>query len=67
LAKMIDLSKLDNEPAEIREAVAFYAAHTVLPIRFTAEERVHHYSVLEKAGLIEKVGGYIEHDIHQTG
>jgi hypothetical protein len=54
--KPFNLSNLENEPAEIREAVAFYAAHTVLPISFTREERERHYSVLEQAGYIEKVG-----------
>lgn len=61
--KKIDLNDLDNQPAEIREAIAFYAAHTVLPISFTKEERERHYSVLEQAGYLEKVG--VNHDVHQ--
>ncbi len=61
--KKIDLTTLDSQPVEIREAIAFYAAHTVLPISFTAEERERHYSVLEQAGYLEKVGE--QHDLHQ--
>lgn len=54
--KTINLSQLDDQPIEIREAVAFYAAHTVLPIQFSAFDRERHYKVLEQAGYIEKVG-----------
>ncbi|MNW50075.1 hypothetical protein D3C74_275150 [compost metagenome] len=53
--KTINLSELDNQPAEIQEAIAFYAAHTILPIQYTAEERDRHYKLLEQAGYIEKV------------
>lgn len=53
--KKIDLTELDNEPEEIREAIAFYTAHTVLPIRFTAAERERHYTALEQAGYLERL------------
>lgn len=52
--KKLDLSELDDQPQEIREAIAFYAAHTVLPIRFTAAERERHYETLEQAGYLEQ-------------
>lgn len=55
--KPIDLSNLHNEPAALREAVAFYTAFTVLPTSCTASERERHYATLEQAGYIEKVGG----------
>lgn len=54
--KTIILSELDEQPIEIREAVAFYAAHMILPIQFSASDRDRHYKVLEQAGYIEKVG-----------
>ncbi|MEK4474310.1 hypothetical protein NSQ91_13930 [Paenibacillus sp. FSL R7-0048] len=53
--KTINLAELDNEPQEIREAIAFYAAHTVLPIHFTADERERHYATLEQAGYLERI------------
>jgi hypothetical protein len=53
--KNIDLSKLDEQPQEIREAIAFYAAHTVLPIHFAASEREQHYRTLEQAGYLERI------------
>lgn len=53
--KTIDLSDLDNQPVEVREAIAFYTAQSVLPIKFTAVERAHYYGVLESAGYIEKM------------
>jgi hypothetical protein len=53
--KTINLAELDNEPQEIREAIAFYAAHTVLPIHFTAAERERHYTTLEQAGYLEQI------------
>lgn len=53
--KSFVLSELDKLPAEIQEAVAFYAAHTILPIQFSAAERERHYKTLELAGYIEKV------------
>lgn len=54
-SKLINLSELESHPQEIREAVAFYAARSVLPVQFTTEERERHYSVLEKAGFIESI------------
>lgn len=53
--KSINLSELDNQPQEVREAIAFYTAQLVLPITFTVEERAYHYNVLENAGYIEKL------------
>ncbi|MMZ69282.1 hypothetical protein D1872_320900 [compost metagenome] len=53
--KTINLSELDKQPVEIQEAIAFYAAHTILPIQFPAAERDRHYKALEQAGYIEKV------------
>lgn len=53
--KKIDLSELDNQPLEIREAIAFYTSHTVLPIYFTAAEREQHYRTLEQAGYLEQI------------
>ncbi|KIL35145.1 hypothetical protein SD71_16075 [Cohnella kolymensis] len=52
----INLGELDNQPPEIREAVAFYTAFSILPTNCTVAERAKHYTVLEEAGLIEKVG-----------
>lgn len=51
----INLAELDSQPKEIRAAIAFYAAHSVLPITFSVEERSRHYAVLESAGYIEKM------------
>lgn len=53
--KAIILSELDDQPQEIREAIAFYAAHTVLPIHFSADERDRHYLTLEQAGYLERI------------
>jgi hypothetical protein len=53
--KKLDLTELDDQPQEIREAIAFYAAHTVLPIHFTAAERDRHYLTLEQAGYLERI------------
>ena len=53
--KSINLNELDNQTQEVREAIAFYTAHSVLPITFSVEERAYHYSVLENAGYIEKI------------
>ncbi|MEC0170841.1 hypothetical protein [Paenibacillus graminis] len=55
IKKKLDLSELDDQPQEIREAIAFYTAHTVLPIHFTAAERERHYATLEKAGYLERI------------
>jgi hypothetical protein len=52
----INLAELDNQSPEIREAIAFYAAHTILSVQFTAEERARHYGVLEEAGYLEPIG-----------
>ncbi|MEC0242007.1 hypothetical protein P4H66_19575 [Paenibacillus dokdonensis] len=54
--KTIDLSKLDDQPKEVREAIAFFTAFTVLPISFSVGDRERYYRVLEQAGYIEKVG-----------
>lgn len=55
--KSFNLSELDDQPAEIQEAIAFYAAHTILSVSFSAAERERHYKTLEQAGYIEKVSG----------
>jgi len=53
--KVINLSELDKQPLEVREAIAFYTALSVLPIHFSSEERQRHYNVLENAGYIDSV------------
>ncbi|WP_157685527.1 hypothetical protein [Paenibacillus donghaensis] len=53
--KKLDLAELDDQPNDIREAIAFYAAHTVLPIHFTAAERERHYTTLEQAGYLDRI------------
>lgn len=53
--KAIDLSELDNQPIEIRKAIAFYAAQGILPIHYSVKERNQHYKTLENAGLIEPI------------
>jgi hypothetical protein len=67
MAKPIELSNLHNEPQQVREAIAFYAAFAVLPTNYTPEERERHYATLEQAGYIEKVGEHVGHNLHQTG
>lgn len=53
--RTINLNELEDQPLEVREAIAFYAAHALLPIHFTSEDRARHYSILENAGYIEKL------------
>ena len=53
--KTINLSELDNQPAEIQEAIAFYTSRSILPLHYSAIERERHYKVLEQAGYLEKV------------
>lgn len=53
--KMIDLSKLDDQPTEIQEAIAFYASRSILPLHYSGVERERHYKVLEQAGYLESV------------
>lgn len=53
--KTLDLTKLNDQPQEIQEAIAFYTAHTVLPIQFTTTERERHYTTLENAGYLERI------------
>ncbi|MDR0269611.1 hypothetical protein [Paenibacillus sp.] len=53
--KTINFSELDSQPIEIQEAIAFYAAHTVLPVHFSAADRDRYYKILEQAGFIESV------------
>lgn len=53
--KTINLSELDSQPVEIQEAIAFYAAHTILPVQFSAAVRDRYYKLLEQAGYIESV------------
>ncbi|MOA68936.1 hypothetical protein D3C78_1968200 [compost metagenome] len=56
MTKLVNLSEIDCQPVEIQEALAFYVAHTILPVQFTAEERERHYKILEEAGYLESVG-----------
>ncbi|HEY2492640.1 MAG TPA: hypothetical protein VGI33_07000 [Paenibacillus sp.] len=56
--KKLDLAELDDQPREIREAIAFYTSHTVLRIHFTAAEREQHYRTLEQAGYLERITLY---------
>jgi hypothetical protein len=53
--KVLKLSELDDQPIEVREAIAFYASMSVLPIHFSPAERERHYKVLEAAGYIESL------------
>lgn len=53
--RSINLSELDEQPAEIQEAIAFYAARSILPVHYSSEERERHYKVLEQAGYLERV------------
>ncbi|MGG6309819.1 hypothetical protein [Paenibacillus macerans] len=53
--KSINLSELDEQPAEIQEAIAFYAVRTILPLHYSAAERERHYKVLEQAGYLERM------------
>jgi hypothetical protein len=57
VTKPIDLTTVHNEPSSVREALAFYVSFGVVPTNYTAAERERHYSTLEEAGYIEKVGG----------
>ncbi|MHA7963560.1 hypothetical protein ACX93W_05385 [Paenibacillus sp. CAU 1782] len=52
---VLNLSELESQPIEVREAIAFYASMSVLPIRFSQAERERHYKVLEDAGYIESL------------
>ncbi|MCC3380720.1 hypothetical protein ACFQ5D_10850 [Paenibacillus farraposensis] len=58
--KKLDLNKLEDEPIEIQQAVAFYASYTINEIRVTTEEKHKHYIVLEKAGLLEPLKSVVE-------
>ncbi|MGM1023459.1 MAG: hypothetical protein ACQEXV_23735 [Bacillota bacterium] len=58
--KKLDLNKLDKEPIEVQQAVAFYASHTINEVRVTTEERHKYYSVLEEAGLLEPIKSVVE-------
>ncbi|QNR65041.1 hypothetical protein IAQ67_14000 [Paenibacillus peoriae] len=58
--KMLDLNKLDEEPIEVQQAVAFYASHTINEVHVTTGERYKHYSVLEDAGLLEPLKSVVE-------
>ncbi|MMZ51344.1 hypothetical protein D1872_130800 [compost metagenome] len=58
--KMLDLNKLDEEPIEVQQAVAFYASHTISEVLVTTEERYKYYSVLEEAGLLEPLKSVVE-------
>ncbi|OMF46582.1 hypothetical protein [Paenibacillus peoriae] len=58
--KMLDLNKIEDEPIEVQQAVAFYTSHTINKVRVTTEERYKHYSVLEDAGLLEPLKSVVE-------
>ncbi|CCC85721.1 hypothetical protein PPM_2784 [Paenibacillus polymyxa M1] len=58
--KKLDLNKLDEEPIEVQQAVAFYASHTINKVRVTTEERYNYYSILEEAGLLEPLKSVVE-------
>lgn len=57
---MLDLNKIEDEPIEVQQAVAFYTSHTINKVRVTTEERYKHYSVLEDAGLLEPLKSVVE-------
>ncbi|MMZ50557.1 hypothetical protein D1872_122750 [compost metagenome] len=58
--KKLDLNKLEDEPIEVQQAVAFYTSHTINKVRVTTLERHRHYSVLEDAGLLEPLKSVVE-------
>ncbi|WP_311078023.1 hypothetical protein [Paenibacillus polymyxa] len=58
--KKLDLNKIEDEPIEVQQAVAFYTSHTINKVRVTTEERYKHYSVLEDAGLLEPLKSVVE-------
>ncbi|AOK88550.1 MULTISPECIES: hypothetical protein [Paenibacillus] len=58
--KKLDLNKLEDEPVEVQQAVAFYASHTINKVRVTTEERYKHYSVLEEVGLLKPLKSVVE-------
>jgi hypothetical protein len=59
MLKQINLNRIHEESAEVREAVAFYTASTIFPIQCSPEQRRQHYSVLEQAGYIEQLNDSI--------
>ena len=52
----INLTELDKQPVEVQEAAAFYASFGVTNTNYTKEERERFYTILENAGLIERLG-----------
>lgn len=54
----INLSELDEQSSEVQEAVAFYASFGVSRTNYSKEERKRFYTILEDAGLIEKIGDF---------
>lgn len=58
--KLVDLNKLEEQPKDVQEAIAFYTGYTVHNMRVTAEERTKHYAVLERVGLIESVKSVVD-------
>ncbi|MFT9371894.1 hypothetical protein [Paenibacillus polymyxa] len=58
--KKLDLNKLEDEPIEVQQAVAFYTSHTINKVRVTTEKRYKHYSVLEEVGLLEPLKSVVE-------
>ncbi|MCL6460099.1 MAG: hypothetical protein K6T85_19065 [Gorillibacterium sp.] len=53
--KGLNLAELDNQPIDVREAIAFYAAYGLIPMICTAEQRKDHYTILEREGYIQKL------------
>lgn len=51
----VDLNKLDHQPNEVQQAIAFYVGYSVNGVQATAEERQAHYAVLEQVGLLEPI------------
>ncbi|WP_302057262.1 hypothetical protein [Paenibacillus sp. Lou8.1] len=39
--KKLDLNKIEDEPIEVQQAVAFYTSHTINKMRVTTEERLN--------------------------
>ncbi|MEK3787586.1 hypothetical protein [Paenibacillus sp. FSL K6-1230] len=53
--KTLDLNKLEEQPIEVQEAISFYASFTLKKVSVTTKERIKHYAVLERVGLLEPV------------
>jgi hypothetical protein len=49
----VDLNNFDQQPTEVQQAIAFYVGYSLQEVQATVEERLAHYTVLEKFGLLE--------------